>query len=111
MKARVKATGEIIEVTFLDRKTHTDEQVYMTCEGNLIEESRLDFNVEEIDYWTRLEHQYAGMAMQSYVSNNVYLREIREMCKEPQEMRDLIADLSILLATTLIQKLKEKEEK
>ena len=47
MKARIKATGEIVEVTFLDRKTHTDEQVYMTCEGNLIEESRLDFNVEE----------------------------------------------------------------
>ena len=63
------------------------------------------------DYWTRLEHQYAGMAMQSYVSNNVYLREIREMCKEPQEMRDLIADLSILLATTIVQKLKEKEER
>jgi hypothetical protein len=66
---------------------------------------------DEPDYWTRLEHTYAGMAMQSYVSNNVYLREIREMCKEPQEMRDLIADLSILLATTLIQKLKEKEER
>lgn len=25
MKARIKATGEIVEVTFLDRKTHTDE--------------------------------------------------------------------------------------
>ena len=66
---------------------------------------------DEFDYWTLLEHRYAGMAMQSYISDNVYLREIRGMCKDPQEMRDLIADLSILLATTLVQKLKEKEER
>ena len=67
MKARVKATGEIVEVEFTERKTHTDEEVYITQEGCLIEESRLDFNVETIDYWTRLEHQYAGMAMQAYI--------------------------------------------
>lgn len=50
MKARIKTTGEIVEVEFTERKTHTDEKVYMTQEGCLIEESRLDFNVETIDY-------------------------------------------------------------
>ena len=103
MKARIKATGEIVEVV-------KDGPFYNVIDGyERYYEHELDFQ-DTLDYWTRLEHQYAGMAMQSYVSNNVYLREIREMCKEPQDMRDLIADLSILLATTLIQKLKEKEE-
>ena len=122
MKARVKATGEIVEV---DIYTITKRGKMF---GEVTDSRRLckpdstfrKFYRDEIeflsyedtpDYWTHLEHQYAGMAMQSYVSNNVYLREIREMCKEPQEMRDLIADLSILLATTLIQKLKKKEER
>ena len=116
MKARVKETGEIVEVTKdYDLRESTIVEFYTNTEDptDVFEKEELEFpyDSEFIDYWTRLEHQYAGMAMQSYVSNNVYLREIREMCKEPQEMRDLIADLSILLATTLIQKLKKKEER
>ena len=130
MKARVIATGEIVEVMQVYDKGKPSFERLDVLDTKVIKYSidELDFS-EEIgltgeeywealggkaepiypDYWTRLEHQYAGMAMQSYVSNNVYLREIREMCKEPQEMRDLIADLSILLATTLIQKLKESK--
>ena len=108
MKARVKATGEIVEVAYHGLGIYVDmnqwDKEYQFDEIVVLDNG-------DPDYWTRLEHQYAGMAMQSYVSNNVYLREIREMCKEPQEMRDLIADLSILLATTLIQKLKKKEER
>ena len=115
MKAIVKATGDIVDVHRLCMSSQGD--IWQEKSGKEYFAHELDFDVKEPpkprynpDYWTRLEHQYAGMAMQSYVSNNVYLREIREMCKEPQEMRDLIADLSILLAATLVQKLKEKEE-
>jgi hypothetical protein len=110
MKARVKATGEIISLD--EKSTVLDAN---PCNFNSYEISELEILYENTnfpkDYWEKLLHQYAGMAMQSYVSNNVYLKEIREMCKEPQEMRDLIADLSILLATTIVQKLKEKEER
>ena len=114
MKARIKATGEIVEVKLIDQLSEEEMFVekFGEISGRVFHITELDFdNLDSPDYWTRLEHQYAGMAMRSYVSNNVYLREIREMCKEPQEMRDLIADLSILLATTLVQKLKEKEER
>lgn len=100
MKARIKATGEIVEVTFLDRKTHTDEQVYMTCEGNLIEESRLDFNVEEIDYWTRLEHQYAGMAMQGMMAGNFY----------QGLSHDRVVEDAQYIAHALVQKMKEERK-
>ena len=116
MKARVKETGEIVDVqdcgsVFCDGALY---QGYVDINHNKYLPKDLEFDGIDYtpqDYWTRLEHQYAGMAMQSYVSNNVYLREIREMCKEPQEMRDLIADLSVLLATALVEKLKKKEEK
>lgn len=99
MKARIKATGEIVEVEFTERKTHTDEVVYITQEGYLIEESRLDFNVETIDYWTRLEHTYAGMAMQGMMS--------REYLDNP----DSLVSHVIHYAHALVEKLKGKEER
>lgn len=96
MKARVIETGKIVEVEFVERKTHTGEQVYMTHEGYLIEESRLDFNVESIDYWTRLEHQYAGMAMQGILTQEGALEA---------SAKDVAFD-AILYATALVEKLK-----
>lgn len=108
MKARVKATGMVVEVT-LHHHNGKNTMYVDTTNMNLYYEHELDFH-DTLDYWDKLLHQYAGMAMQSYVSNNVYLKEIREMCKEPQEMRDLIADLSILLARTLVEKMKEERQ-
>ena len=64
MKAKIKATGEIVHVgdynTISHDPMHKDER---TGPWRLEE---LDFN-DTADYWTRLEHQYAGMAMQGYV--------------------------------------------
>ena len=74
MKARVKATGEIIEVIsrwvtsilgyealkYIDQKT-----------GVSYFEDELCFPkdlTDDPDYWTRLEHQYAGMAMQGILA-------------------------------------------
>ena len=110
MKARVKATGEIVEVEFVERKTHTGEQVYMTHEGCLIEESRLDFNVEPIDYWTRLEHQYAGMAMQGMLNNSYLAGEFR---KDPnngiEDMSKIITKAAAVYAHALVEKMKEAD--
>ena len=104
MKARVKATGEIVEVEFVERKTHPGEQVYMTHEGCLIEESRLDFNVEPIDYWTRLEHQYAGMAMQGLMT---ILPNIGGL--EGRTPKDEIVDIAMETSHALVQKLKSSD--
>ena len=64
MKARIKATGEIVEVTrIVDRYVMTHHPHTIT-----FEKDELDFDIEDDpDYWTRLEHQYAGMAMQAYI--------------------------------------------
>ena len=60
------------------------------------------------DYWERLLHQYTGLAMHAYVSDHAYLGEIGKKCKTPPEMANLIADLSICLANTLVEKLKNE---
>ena len=52
MKARVKATGEIVDVIQVGTKTH------------LFDLNNVEFIDAPEDYWTRLEHQYAGMEMQ-----------------------------------------------
>lgn len=60
MKARVIATGRIVEVV-------ANENYYDTTDNKERYYSHeLDFN-DTADYWTRLEHQYAGMAMQAYI--------------------------------------------
>ena len=69
MKARVKATGEIIEV-FQYGKYHFLEYIGEKT-GRLFLAEELDLLDSYPDYWTRLEHQYAGMAMQGLLNNNL----------------------------------------
>jgi hypothetical protein len=94
MKARVKATGEIVEVTYTSNLgINTDKGFF------LIEELEgVDY---ELDYWTRLEHQYAGMAMQQLVHlvNVSYEYAYEET-----------AIIAMNFAHALVKKLKEKEE-
>lgn len=66
MKARVKETGEIIEVHDCSADMYVEKFGEIT--GRLYHITELDFdNLEYPDYWTRLEHTYAGMAMQQLV--------------------------------------------
>lgn len=55
MKARVKYNNEIIDVIQVGTKSH------------LYDLNNVEFLDNPQDYWTRLEHQYAGMAMQRLV--------------------------------------------
>ena len=56
------------------------------------------------DYWTRLEHQYAGMAMQGILSNPQIWKDWNE---EGLVTKDLeAADMADYFATALVEKLK-----
>ena len=104
MKARVKVTGKIVEVKY-SRQMGPDAVYRDLVTGEHYMDFELSFLPEDgtPDYWTRLEHQYAGMVMQGILSNNELYREI---CKS----RNL--EITIMeYAHSLIQKLKEKEEK
>lgn len=97
MKARVKATNEIIDVSRLvDKYIMTNHPHSITFDAD-----ELDFECEP-DYWERLKHQYAGMAMQGILSNNELYREI---CKS-HNLETTIMEY----ATALINRLKEEEK-
>lgn len=69
MKARVKATGEIVEVV---GEGIQNSNMVMAAHGEWFTKDELDivplsWKPFEPTYWQKLEHQYAGMAMQAYI--------------------------------------------
>lgn len=67
MKARVKATGEIVNVYNWGHPT------FRADNGDVYQKPELDFDVEDENnpnYWDKLLHQYAGMAMQGLCANS-----------------------------------------
>ena len=56
-----------------------------------------------LGYWTRLEHQYAGMAMQSIL-------QTMPRVSDPDKYMKAAIDLSVKIANTLVNKLKEERK-
>ena len=100
MKAKIKATGEIVHVG--DYNTISHDPMYKNERTGPWRLEELDFT-ETHDYWTRLEHQYAGMAMQGFISSKRGLNIETDMYDIPY--------YSQMLAHALVEKLKEKEER
>ena len=99
MKARVKATGDIVEVN----------QCYILYDDGrreLIYGKELEEVQGAPDYWTRLEHQYAGMAMQGLMS---YVGQIAP--KKGRSFCDEIVGISFTVAHALVEKYKKEERK
>ena len=69
MKAKVKATGEIVNVYFRSPLWYNGDtkETYFPKELDTVWVEKRENPSKNIDYWTKLEHQYAGMAMQSYI--------------------------------------------
>ena len=123
MKARVKATGEIVEVAVeMDfRDPNKPPQFYYQRKDKAAvryKEKELEFTVtydvlfsgelkdfgatpytqtKDPDYWECLKHQYAGMAMQSLIMKDCNI--------------DDIVSISDEVAHALVEKMKEKEER
>jgi hypothetical protein len=100
MKARVKATGEIVEVSPYWTEIHTTN-------GGCYEMTEVELMPDDPDYWTRLEHQYAGMAMQGILSNPESELDYGGDETLPQALAGCVAKI----AHALVEKMKEKEEK
>ena len=101
MKARIKATGEIVEV---------DQCSILYDDGR--RELMYGKELEEVqgapDYWEKLKHPYAGMAMQGILGNQTYTKNLLETSTSAKDARDIIVDASFYLATALVEKLKEE---
>ena len=103
MKARVKATGEIVDADFDKDALANDYPPYRTNEipSRFFLAQQLEWidieKKEDPDYWEKLLHHYAGMAMQGFLAGRMedtYLR---------------VAEFSIKQAAALVEKLKESK--
>ena len=112
MKARVKATKEIVEVD-LPFISASEEIVYARVgSAQVYAQDELDFDVQGediIDYWEKLHHQYAGMAMQGMLNNSYLAGEFR---RDPnngiEDMSKIITKAAVIYATALVEKLKNE---
>ena len=102
MKARVKATGNIVDVEWYGHNSMGTIYADVTHTTKYYE-YELDFDTV-YDYWTRLEHQYAGMAMNALLlTNNTRNGDL-------EGMRECNTN-AMAIAYALVEKLKEKEER
>jgi hypothetical protein len=101
MKARIKETGEIVEVHDCSNDMYVEK--FGELSGRLFHITELDFdNLESPDYWTRLEHQYAGMAMNALLlTNNIRNGDL-------EGMRECNTN-AMAIAYALVEKLKESK--
>ena len=64
----------------------------------------------EPDYWEKLKHQYAGMAMQGMMNNSFLVGEFK---KDPNngisDMSNIITKAAVIYATALVEKLKNEK--
>jgi hypothetical protein len=133
MKARVKATGETIEIMQVYEK---GESFYVRLD--MLDTTEVRYHISELefegfetegkfaetclngikqgvdyipDYWTRLEHQYAGMAMQGMLNNSLLINGLLKVNKSHEDIVAEVTGTAIRYAHALVEKLKEKEEK
>lgn len=91
-KARVKKTGEIVHVDYVG-----GVNVYVSEDYVEFDPMELEFDVDASpDYWDKLLHQYAGMAMQGLLAGPAISLWASEV----------IMQKAIEYATTLVEKLK-----
>lgn len=102
MKARVRATGEIVEVA-------KDGPFYNVIDGyERYYEHELDFQ-DALAYWEKLKHQYAGMAMQGILSNNNLLTALCDGNKEVP-ISKIVLNSADIIATALVNRFKKEEK-
>ena len=126
MKARVKATGEIIEVNKVTSYSKDFEVLvyYKGDDGFSYKEEQLDFEdltqgkadvkekslpKDEPDYWEKLTHQAAIGAMQVMLASGVPTSLQYQYTKEADH-HNVIADEAVKFAVSLVTKIKNHNE-
>lgn len=106
MKARVKATGKIVEVAYYGLGVYVDMNKWDE-EYNFDEIIILDNG--DPDYWTRLEHQYAGMAIQGMLNNSLLITGLLKVNKSHEDIVDKVTSTAIRYAHALVEKYKKEK--
>ena len=64
--------------------------------------------VSKKDYWERLKHQYAGMAMQGILTNEKMMLDLHRAFGKDESMDITVSEFAIDIANTLVEKLKSE---
>ena len=101
MKARIKATGEIGIVANIDILFGCKGYRYQSDEVEIIDSyAEVDTdNDTDPDYWTRLEHTYAGMFVKSFLDQY-----------DGSVGTEDIINSAIKVAHALVEKMKEERK-
>ena len=102
MKARIKATGEIGIVSQIDVLLKDD---FISFSPNNVE-LMTNYVDKTDDYWEKLKHQYAGMAMQGILSNQDYCKLLIDE-NQIGSFADDVSRCAKDFATALVEKLKK----
>ena len=97
-----------MEVAYLSEDKYGNKYYNVTTDTRTYRETELEMMSDKgdyfytYDYWTRLKHQYAGMAMQGMVTRGEVLgSSVQEIARD-------IAEISCEVATALVEKLKNE---
>ena len=100
MKARVKATGDIIEISedcsYLYAENY--DKSYNLNELEFLDVKEKSLPKDEPDYWEKLKYQYIGMILSATYSSQMFQNTSKE---------DLYKN-AIFMARELVDKLKEE---
>ena len=102
MKARVKATGELIDLPRMTRvySYKEDESMFFLKDLEILD------NIQP-DYWTRLEHQAAIAAMHGLCANYTEFTKDNDGTLSNTEM---ITENARIIAHALVEKYKKEEK-
>lgn len=130
MKAKIKSTGEVIEVMQVYEK---GESFYVRLD--MLDTIEVRYHISELEfegietegkfaeiclngikqdivyspnYWTKLKHQYAGMALQGMLANIDLLMSLVKKKDPDYPAKYTVAEFAEACAEALVEKLKEK---
>ena len=120
MKARVKATDRIIEVMCVMNTEgaavwedisgiSTTPNQYTSDELEFLDFPEIPIASHTPNYWDRLKHTYAGMAMQGILANQDLIMSICRKNDPDRPIRETICELAEACAQTLVEKMKEEK--
>jgi hypothetical protein len=97
---------EIINVNVRSCEQSWFAQEYFTAVIYYDDEPKSEYNP---DYWTRLEHQYAGMAMQGMLNNSLLTTGLLKAGKSHEDFVDEVTRTALRYAHALVEKLKSSD--
>ena len=108
MKARVKATGEIVELNPYDEIFEKQKEPFKSKKYKICHLEGIEI-CEEPDYWTKFYHQAAIAAMQGLLSNSAYMENFVKYAVEGDSLVSVATQNAFDYATALVEKLKNEK--